>query len=123
MGPNVGDVLGEVDAGTAAAIRIKLPRLRYQMRHGKWVGAIERMRGLYRSAGAVIEFAANLRLRRLRASGTVSAASGEFARLPEEQLGQLDELRPPASAWPHLERSGRLQTRTIQEREQSLALS
>jgi len=86
MGPNVGDVLGEVDAGTAAAIRTKLPRLRYQMRHGKWVGAIERMRGLYRSAGAVIEFAANLRL---RASGTVSAASGEgeFARLPEEQLG------------------------------------
>jgi len=25
MGPNVGNVLGEVDSGTAAAIRIKLP--------------------------------------------------------------------------------------------------
>jgi hypothetical protein len=43
----------------------------------------------------------------LRASGTVSAASGEFARLPEEQLEQLDELRPRAWARPQdLERSG-----------------
>jgi hypothetical protein len=50
--------------------------------------------------------AANLRR---RASGTVSAASGEFARLPEEQLEQLDELRPRASARPQdLERSGRI---------------
>jgi hypothetical protein len=55
MGPNVADVLGEVDAGTAATIRIKLPRLRYQMWHGKWAAAIERMRGLFRRAGAVIE--------------------------------------------------------------------
>jgi len=55
MGPNLADVLGEVDAGTAAAIRVKLPRLRYQMWRGKWAAAIERMRDLYRSAGAVIE--------------------------------------------------------------------
>ena len=52
MGPNLADVLGEVDAGTAAAIRIKLPRLRYQMWHGKWAGAIERMRGLFRGPWA-----------------------------------------------------------------------
>ena len=44
MGPNVADVLEEVDAGTAAAIRVKLPRFRYQMWHGKWAGAIERIR-------------------------------------------------------------------------------
>jgi hypothetical protein len=44
-----------------------------------------------------------------RASGTVSAASCEFARLTEEQLGQLDELRLPASARSQdLERSGRI---------------
>jgi len=55
MGPNVADVLEEVDAGTAAAIRVKLPRLRYQMWHGKWADAIERMRGLFRGAGAVME--------------------------------------------------------------------
>jgi hypothetical protein len=46
MGPNIADVLEEVDAGTAAAIRVKLPKLRYQMWHGKWAAAIERMRGL-----------------------------------------------------------------------------
>jgi hypothetical protein len=55
MGPNVADVLEEVDAGTAAAIRVKLPRLRYQMWHGKWADAIARMRGLFRGAGAVME--------------------------------------------------------------------
>jgi hypothetical protein len=55
MGPNVADVLEEVDAGTATAIRVKLPRLRYQMWHGKWAVAIERMRGLFRGAGAVME--------------------------------------------------------------------
>ena len=54
MGTNIADVLGVVDADTAAAIRDKLPRLRYQMWHGKWAAAIERMRGIYRGAGAVI---------------------------------------------------------------------
>jgi hypothetical protein len=54
MGSNIADVLGDVDADTAAAIRSKLPRLRYQMWHGKWAAAIERMRGIYRGAGAVI---------------------------------------------------------------------
>jgi hypothetical protein len=54
MGANMADVLGDVAADTAAAIRSKLPRLRYQMWHGKWAAAIERMRGIYRSAGAVI---------------------------------------------------------------------
>ena len=38
-----------------AAIRVKLPRFRCQMWHGKWAAAIARMRGLFRGAGAVIE--------------------------------------------------------------------
>jgi hypothetical protein len=36
MGASMADGLGDVDADTAAAIRGKLPRLRYQMWHGKW---------------------------------------------------------------------------------------
>jgi hypothetical protein len=35
MSPTVADVLGDVDPVTAAAIRTKLPRLRYQMWNGK----------------------------------------------------------------------------------------
>ena len=45
MGPSVADVLADVDPGTAATIRTKLPRLRYQMWHGKWAAAVERMEG------------------------------------------------------------------------------
>jgi hypothetical protein len=54
MGSNIAEILGDVDADTAAAIRSKLPSLRYQRWHGKWAAAIERMRGIYRGAGAGI---------------------------------------------------------------------
>lgn len=50
MGPKVADVLEHANPAIAAMIRLKLPKVRYQMWNGKWASAIHRMRGMYLGA-------------------------------------------------------------------------
>lgn len=55
MVTNIAKVLSGTNAIAGAAIRNKLPRLRWQMWNGKWTAAIERMREIYYSTGTALK--------------------------------------------------------------------